>query len=258
MNKLFVFHGVDHKVGTTMLAQSVAEYLSNEYQNLKVLFMTLNGRESAEYVRETPETIEAIKMHIDNKMLSSDDFEKACKKTESFYMLAGIRNELEGRFYYPETVKNLLHTVASEFHIIIIDSGNEIDHGLAIGSLSSTENRFLVISQQESVLRRWERLKSTYGKLGIQFMDYVLNKYHDQDPYGLDYISNRIEISKEQLMKVENASYARQAEMDYRTLLEYRNEKYNQDIERIANKILAKVSLPINKKQRKSKWKSFI
>lgn len=258
MEKLFVFHGVDHKVGTTMISQSVAEHISNSYPDLKVLFMTLNGRESAEYVRETPQTIEGIKIHIDNKILDNETFKRSCKKTESLYMLAGILNESEERFYYPDTVRYLLDSVIPEFNIIIIDSGNEIDNGLAFGSLVSTNNRFLLISQQESVIKRWEKLRTIYEKLGISFENYIINKYYEEDPYGLSYIADRLELSKSSLVKVEGVHYARRAEMDYKTLLEYRNDKYNENIEEISNLILNRIGRAINKKQRKNKWISFI
>ncbi|WP_027398256.1 hypothetical protein [Anaerovorax odorimutans] len=258
MNNFFVFHGIDHKVGTTMISQSVAEYISNNYDDLKVLFMTLNGRESTEYIKDIPETIEGIKIHIDNKMLRIEDFKRACKITDSLYILAGITNELEKRYYYPDTVSYLLSAVASYFEVIIIDSGNEIDNGLAVGSLSSTDNKFLIITQNESTLKRWERMKPIYNKLEIYFNRFIVNKFDNKDPFSLNYIMQRFELLKPNMLKVERTDYDRQAEMDYKTLLEYRNEKYNHDIEELSNIILTKIGKPIKKKQRKNIWRSFI
>lgn len=258
MEKLFIFHGVDHKVGTTMVAQSTAEFLAKNYDDLKILFMTLNGRESAEYVRETPESIESIKLNLDNRILNSSDFMKACKKTESLYMLAGVLNETEQRHYQPDSVTYLLSEVAPEFHMIIVDSGSEIDNGLAVGSLLSSENRFLILTQQESAIRRWERQHDLYDKLNIQFPYLVLNKFEEHDPYGIDYVSKRLEIPQTQILTVEAAGYGKRAEMDYKTLMEYRSGKYAQDIENIANLLLTTAGIPIRTKQRKNKWKSFI
>src|SRR5665647_1130568 len=52
MDKLFSFHGIDHKVGVTMIAQSVAELIANERKDLKILLITLNGRKNAGYVKK--------------------------------------------------------------------------------------------------------------------------------------------------------------------------------------------------------------
>lgn len=257
MKNLFVIHGVDHKVGTTMIGQSMAEYLANECKELKVLFITLNGRESAEYVNEAPESIEGIKNHIDSKMIDNIDFERLCRKKENFYMMSGIKNEEEQRNYYPHMATYLLETVTSSFDIVIADSGNELDNGLAIGALSSSVNRFLLMTQQESVLSRWEKNKGVYEKLGIYFDNYIINKYYEQDPYGIPYISKRLGIPEEQFTKVESAGYGRQAEMEYKTLMEYKGQKYIQNIGLICQVVLDRLGIPV-KKTRKTKWKSFI
>ncbi|MEG1584940.1 MAG: hypothetical protein RR361_07815, partial [Anaerovorax sp.] len=218
MKNLFVVHGADHKVGTTMISQSIAEYLSNEYKELKVLFITLNGRESAEYVNEAPESIEGIKNHLDSKMIEDIDFTRVCKKRDNFYMLTGIKKEEEQRDYYPHMATYLLETVTQTFDIVIADSGNELDNGLAIGALSATVNRFLVMTQQEAILYRWERNRMTYERLGIDFDRYIINKYYEQDPYDVSYIGKRLNLLQEQFLKVAFAGYGRQAEMEYKTL----------------------------------------
>lgn len=258
INNLFVFHGVDHKVGTTMVAQSVAEMITSQNKNLKVLFISLNGRESTEYVREAPITIDAIKMHIDNKMISCPDFLRSSKYFDNFHILAGISNEIEERYYYPETARYLLETVTPEFDVVITDSGNEIDNGLAIGALTISKNIYLILTQQESILRRFERLKGIYEELGISFNTFVINKYYDQDPYSIEYIADRIQIEKGCILRVESTGYSRQAEIDYKTLIEYKNDKYTRDIINISNNILNKSGFSEIKRQRKKKWKSFI
>ena len=258
INNVVVFHGVDHKVGTTMIAQSVAEMIANENKSLKILFISLNERESTEYVREAPISIDHLKMHIDNKMINSADFLKSCKHSDNFYMMAGVSNEIEERYYYPDTSRYLLETVTPEFDITIVDSGNEIDNGLAVGALTISWEIFLVITQQESILRRYERLKGIYEELGINISTYVVNKYYDQDPYNLDYIIDRLQIDKRFISKVESTGYSRQAEIDYRTLIEYKNEKYIRDVTEITNCILKKSGFSEIKRQRKNKWKSFI
>src|SRR5665647_3532592 len=164
MDKLFSFHGIDHKVGVTMIAQSVAELIANERKDLKILLITLNGRKNAGYVKENIETIDNYRMQIDSKIIISKDFLGGTKRYENLHMLAGLMKESE------------------------------------------------------------ERLK----------------------------------FEKNRLMKVKNVDYGKQAEMEYRSLIEFRDDKYKSDIGMIANHILLKMGKNEIDSRKKSKWKSFI
>ena len=218
----------------------------------------MNGRESTEYVREIPMSIDSMKFHIDNKMIIGTDFIKTCTHKGNFYMMAGISNELEERYYYPDMAKYFLEEIAPEFDIVLADCGNELDNGLAIGALSMSEDIFLVATQQESIIKRFEKNRKLIDELDIKIAACVINKYDEQDPYGLPYLSNRLGIEKEKIRKVDSSEYSRQAEIDYKTLLEYKNPVYIQDMSLVANHILDKNGFSLIEKQRKSRWKSFI
>lgn len=258
IHNLFTFHGTDHKVGTTMTSQVIAETISANHTNLKILLIAMNGRTSTEYIREEPVSIESMKFHIDNRMISGEEFLKTCTHKGNFYILAGVANETEARYYHPDMAKYLLEEVAPEFDLVIADSGNELDNGLAAGTMTVSEEIFLVMTQQESAIRRYEKNRKLLDELGIEISAYVVNKYYDQDPFGLPYIADRLEVGKEKLYKIISAGYSRQAEIDYRTLLGYKNEAYQADIIALANSILSKAGIAEIQRQRKSRWKSFI
>lgn len=241
-----------------MISQSAAELISFHYPNLKILFISTNGRESTEYIREAPISIDYMKFHIDNKMIVGSDFLKTCTHKGDFYMMSGISNELEERYYYPDTVRCFLEEIAPEFDVILADCGSELDSGIAIGALSIAEDVFLVSTQQESAIKRFEKNKALMDKLSIKIKICIINKYYEQDPYGLNYLANRLKIKKENILKVVSSEYYRQAEIDYKTLLEYKNEVYIRDISQVANNILHNKGFPLINKQRKSRWKSFI
>ena len=258
VHNLFSFHGADHKVGTTMIAQSVAEAISAGQPNLRILLIAMNGRESAEYVRETPASIDSIKFHADNRMISGEEFLKTCTHKGNFYMMAGVVNEPEVRYYHPDMARYLLEEISPEFDLILADSGNELDNGLAVGTLSVSGEVLLVTVQRESAFRRYEKSRKLWDDLGLGISAFLINKFDEQDPYGLSYIADRLEVGKEKLLKIASAGYCRQAESDYRTLLEYKNEAYHLDIIAAANYILSKNGFPEIQKQRKKRWKSFI
>lgn len=241
-----------------MITQSVAEIISADQPGLKLLLIAMNGRESAEYVREAPIGIDSLKFHIDNRMISGEDFLKTCTHKGSLYFLSGVASETESRYYHPEMAKYLLEEVANEFDLVIADCGNVLDHGLAAGTLSISEEVILVAAQQESAIKRYERNQKLFDELGIDASLFLINKYFEQDPYGLTYIAKRLRIEKEKLLKIDLSGYPRQAEIDARTLLEYKNEAYRADIITVANHILNKMGFSEIRVKRKSRWKNFI
>jgi cellulose biosynthesis protein BcsQ len=241
-----------------MVAQSVAETVSADNPGLKVLLIAMNGRESAEYFREAPAGIDTLKFHIDNRMISGEDFLKTCTHKGNFYIMAGISNEAEARHYHPDMAQYLLGEIAPEFDLVIADSGNELDNGLAAGALTVSGEVFLVTTQQETAVRRYERNRKLLGDLGVDISLFIINKYCGQDPYSLSYLAGRLETGRERLLKIDSADCARQAEADCRTLLEYKNDAYRSDITAAANYILNKAGLPEIKRQRKNRWRSFI
>lgn len=258
IHKLFCFHGVDHKVGTTMVSQSVAETIALGFPNLKLLLISMNGRESADYVKETPVSIDTMKFHLDNKMINGIDFMKTCTHKGNFFIMAGVTNELEARYYYPDMARYLLEEIEPEFDIMIADCGNEIDNGLAIGAMTVAEEVFLVATQQETGIRRFEKNKRLIENLGIPITSAIINKYDEHDPLGHSYLSGRMQIDKAQLWKLHAADYARQAEIERKTLLEYRNDAYIRDVAAVTNDILKKSGFEELPKQRKSRWKGLI
>lgn len=258
MDKLFAFHGIDHKVGVTMIAQSVAEIIAYERKDLKILLITLNGRKNAGFVKEKIETIDHYKMQIDSKIFIAKDFPGDTKQRENLYMLAGLVKENEERYYFPDSAAYLLEAIEDQFDIIISDTGSEIDNGLAVGGLLMSHCNYLVLSQMESSLRRFEELQERYLKSSITFEKFIVNKFEDKDPYTLPYIGKRLSIEKTNLIKVQHVDYGKQAEMAYKSLIEFRDEKYRGDVGFIANLILAKMGQKEINPGKKLKWKNFI
>ncbi len=259
MENLYVFHGVDHKCGTTMIAQSVAEMLADSDRKKSVLLLSLAGRRNADYVRESTDPIDCYKSRIDSGLDVNKKLLKRNKCKENLYFISGVENELEERYYLPQTAERLLEGLESDFDIIIADAGSEIDNGLAIGGLHMAKKRYLVLTQNESALRRYEKNWLLYESLKLNFSGYIVNKYSEDSPYDLSYLSRRMGIERELLHKINLAGCGLQAEMDSKTLLGYREEKYIQDVGRIADTIGGETGFERLKNQRKGKWKiSFI
>lgn len=257
MNCMFAFHGVDHKVGTTMLTQSVAEMISEYNKELRVMLLHLNGRPGLEYASSIGETVEGIKLYLDNHLLQNGEWIPSCKKSDNLYQLGGIKSVGLSRHFSPASAAYLLDVIADEFDLILVDAGNDLDNGLAVGALEGISNRYCILTQQESMLKRYEENKTLYEQLGFSFSGIIVNKFHKQDPYSLDYMAKRLDFELEKLEKVELTNKDRQAEMEYRTLISFGDSNYNADILLIANHLLTQCNLTPIQSKRTSKWKLF-
>jgi cellulose biosynthesis protein BcsQ len=259
MEKIFVIHGVDHKVGTTMLSQSIAQTISNSYPSKRILLLFLNGRKSTEYIKEETGSIENIKIRLDNLMIDGSEIESFSLRRGNLFILAGIGKMEEERLYMPENVDYLLSEIKNNFDLIIIDSGSNLDNGLAIGALRYSENRILVITQQETALKRYEELMPTYSLLGFEFKKLLINKYFIEDPYDREYITKRLKKDKNSVHFVKQNNNYRLAEATNKSLLEFKDDIYLKDILEISNWILQVAGLDkINKLKRINKWINFI
>ncbi len=258
IHNIFVFHGSDHKVGTTMTAQSLAELIAENNTEIRVLLAFMNGRVSREYFTEDAISIDSMKHHIDNKTMNGKEFIKDCKHKGNLYIICGIVDEIESRYYHPEMAEYFLEEVSSEFDIIIVDSGSEIDNGLAVGAMKCASEIYLLSTQQESSLRRIEKKREILHSLNLNYNALVINKHDDNNLYGVSYICERINHKKDKVLTLSYNNSGLIAETEERTLLNYKNDSYERDIAIIANDILNKIGHKEISIKRKSKWKSFI
>jgi len=230
MGNVVAFHGSDRKAGVTMTSLAVCEELCRMHENRSVMFVCLNSRSGAEYFSEEVCSIDDLKIHLGSRTLTSDEIKMRCRYKDNFYVLTGLDDPVGEREFFPETSDYLLELIKDDFDFIVCDTGSELDDGLALGALQSSCERYLILSQCESGIRAYEKNEWLYEKLGLTFEKIVINRFFSSDPYDVAYVSERIGRTKDMFHTVRTAGYCRQAEMDHKSLLGYRNENYRMDI----------------------------
>lgn len=252
-NNVVTFYGADSKVGTTMIAQSVAEIVGGMTE-IKIGLFFLNERPSIYYLKKNEICgLDNIKIKLLNNILSSEEIEEACIKMEgNLFVLPGVEYIPEIRQYHPNHISRLIKLASKNFDLIIIDAGSNIDSGLAIAALTSTSNRYLVTTQQEIVRKNYQRIESqVFTKLNLNEKDFmmVINKYiNSSSIYSVKQVAN--------LYNLMLATYIPnldilgwQSEIDNKSLLHYRNETYNTQIYKLARLILEQVNIPYKKEK---------
>jgi len=258
MSQVVVFHGTEHRAGCTMTALSVAELAAKERKELVVLFAALNGRRSTEYVSENSVSVDEFKIQLKSGMGIDKGMLSPSKKAENLYVIAGIGKEEEARHYFPDMAESMLQSLSGKFDLIVIDSGSDLDNGLAVGALRTKGLKYLIIEQTEGAVGRCEKMAETYEKLGVSFDKYILSKCVEGDPYTVNYVSSRLAADKSSFLEVGYSDKGRLSEMEQRTLLEIGGDRYRGDILKITNSVMEAMNLESISLKRKRTWNSFI
>ncbi len=257
MKNIHVFHGADSKSGTTMISQSVAEFLAKNMKADRVMLVSLHGRPGTEYTEKVGESIDNLKIHLANEMLDLDALLENSRRKDGLHQIGGVA-ELEGRkVYTPQMCSYLLKSISPIFKLVIVDSGNDLDNPLSLGALTGSKNLYCVFSQQETALSRFEMMKPYYDKLEIRFSTFILNKFLSGDPISVPYVRKRLSLEGE-IFKVEKSSQDRVAEREKKTLLNLSDSRFISNIQELSNKVLANADLPFILKERKKTWMPFI
>jgi len=230
MDKLYAFHGADRKSGVTMIAQSIAEYIAEAAPASRILLLILNGRQNVQYLREDTAPIDNYKSRLESGVgISVSDIDKA-EGFDNLFVISGVKK----------------------------DTGSELDNGLAVGGLGEAKKTYMILSQNEATIRRYENQGVIYSKIGMKFDAVIINKYTEKDPYSSDYIKRRLDISDKEVYTVQLAETGRTAEMEYKTIKSLENGRYKRDIEMIAADIIKDSDIEIKNEKRKMRWKDFI
>lgn len=245
---VITFFGADNKVGTTMLANSVAETLVS-HTDLSIGLLCLNNNPSREYLKGDLDTgIDNIKIKLFNNILQEDELVHACiKETDGLYILPGVNYSPDAKLFHPEHIKELIKMAVNKFDLVVIDAGGDIDSGLAIAAIQLAKTRYLVVTQQETVRKNYKRMESQIlNCLGIDVKKFMLvvNKYIKSEfTYNSQQLGNLYgTILATVIPHVD--FYGWKAEVEQKTLLHYGLKNYNNQIDYLCKIISMQINLP--------------
>ncbi len=251
-NNIYVFFGTDAKVGVTMLTSCISESLAN--QNIDVCYMHLDGKYGDEYIKDEEHIcsnygLDDLHIKLQSKILTTDDIKRSCSiSLNHLYHLHGNKDMLKKYDYTPDEVSDLIEECQKNFDVVIVDAGSDIHLGMTVSALLSTENRFLITTQQYLSQYRFNKLIDILTNLEIDFKNIIVNKYilHDE-------LSNY----KDAFVKLPYLEFGWQCEKDGISLMKFSNNNYIKGIEVIAKYIMSTLYFRWNadKSMVKSKYK---
>jgi hypothetical protein len=254
MSGIYTFFGVDHKCGTSMVCQSVAECIARAVPEWNILLIHTEGDPGTGYASGSGESTERIRPGLSEGLFDPQEVMARSKWKGNLHFIAGA-DPLEGEGkYHPNLSDTLLRHLKGCFDLILCDSGSQIEHGLALGSLFAADGIFLVMVQAEGAVRRFERLIHLYLKLNVPTMGCLINRFREKNPYTPAYLRERLDRFPADFYTVGESALGPLAEAEGRSLFQYRDRMYGKDVRHIASLILSDAGRgPIPEKER-SAW----
>lgn len=243
-NNIVVFHGTDHKVGTTMITQSVAEQLAKD-QSIKVLLLFMSGYPEDDYLKlDDLVSFDELKNKIFTKVITSTDISEICAKPkENLHIIKGVENYLDRRYYEINAINDFIELASKNYNVVLIDTGSEIELPMTISALNTTNNRYLVATQEPTTINRYKMLKDqVYKRHGFDDFLLITNKYIKNDRMVTP---NKLadELGLTSHYTVGNLEYGLQCEIEKRSLLSLDVKEYEEDIKNIVNHISMRLSV---------------
>lgn len=234
MSKTSVFFGGDNQVGTTMLAQSVAELVGKKGE--KTLLILASGQYGTDYISNKVNfSLDDIRSNLASNNLLSGDVRDIVMEYNGISVLPGIKNISTIKYYSEEDIDKIVNSIENDYDQIIIDGGCNVQYGLNISSLKYGKNRYYVVTQQEKCLRRFENICNTILKPLEYSGKLVINKYmNNMGFYNKKQIETKLSFNESIILGY--VEYGWVAEQDKSTLLKY--PKFHEGINNIVNDIL--------------------
>lgn len=238
MNKVFAFLGADHKCGTSQICQCVAELTASENPLHKVLLLHAHSSAGTDYSPAAAESMERIRPYLADRLLDMEEITEKARWKDNLSVIGGADKPGSDGLYHPDMAGFFLDRLADYYDIILCDCGADIENGLALGSLFKAGRIYVVLSQSETAIRRYEWLRPLYEKLGLTETSYVINRFRSGSVYSGDYMEKRLGLTSEKMFTVRETKNGDSSETDGKSLLYYRDGRFRKNIRAIEKDIL--------------------
>lgn len=249
------FFGTDTKVGTTQVAQSIAEEITHKTE-AKVCLIFLDGEVGTDYINmDFKNNIDNIKIKLISGLVTADEIIDIAErgKNKRLFIIEGTNSIMYRKEYHPEHISQLLNILSLALDLVVIDAGSYIDRAMSISSLTATNHRYLVTTQQANSLRRYKEKRSILDILSLDDFQIIVNKYMQETSLLTNY-----DVAKKYghpyLGKLSFSRYGLEAENDKKSLIHYNDKEFNKDIDMLSNSIIDQINLVKKETPKKRKW----
>ena len=238
MGVVIAFYGADHKCGTSMLVQCFAEYTAQKYKDCNVMLIHTENGECEEYSPNVKESLESIRPYLAEKLIDTSSVMEKSRYKDNLFIIGGASRPGSSNLYHPDMAQYLVAVLSENFDFVICDSGSEIEHAMTLGSLYSADYVYVVTTQDEYCIRRFEWIKPLLEKVNIRLSGVIINKYEEYEVNNVEITALRTGIDEKNVICIRSSKLGRKACQENKTLLAYKDPKFMKDFGKAAELIL--------------------
>lgn len=219
MKEIIGFFGGDSQVGTTMIAWSFAERLSEQGQRVLLVFGS-GCDDQALLPLEGVHSIDELKAGIRSGCVERDDLLQCLVKRKSLWVLPGIKNRLAAGQFLENTFEILMAGIKGDFDYVVIDGGSDVRIGLTVSALNTCTSRYFVVTQQPKVIHRYLRCRQQFLEPLALESRLILNQYRKDPALFLKGDISRL-TGTDEVTIIPYIAEGWQAEMERKNLLSF-------------------------------------
>lgn len=238
MNYKICFMGADHRCGTSMIAQCIAESIASTRRDLEIVLIHTEAKKGDEYTPMINESMDKLRPYLCQKLVDVDELARSSKYHKNLSIVGGAGDYQSSTKYNQEDVSYFLDHCLDKYDIVICDAGSEIEHGLCMGSILSSDDLYIVCTQRESAFRRLETYKALLDKVRGGYDYCIFNMFRRDSAYDLQYCKERLKLQDNQAFIVANSPFGDIAEIQSKSLMNYKSKAFSRDIEKITSRII--------------------
>ena len=216
MKKVITFFGAESKVGTTMLAQSVAEELAARKKSCLLIFASSEMYDN--YLKEDNSIVSLDNLSdINPENLKLQDVKKVITKANGLEYIKGSNKPLKIRYFSEKLIPKIVKLAPYDY--IVVDGGHNYHFPLPVSSLLAATDMYYVLTQNAKAVNRFKDTISLIlnapALKTVAEKTIIVNKHSKEGVYTPEMIS---EITGLAYLAVPRVPNAKTCEINQHTL----------------------------------------
>lgn len=238
MGLIISFYGADHKCGTSMISQCFAEYTASNNPNKNVLLIHAENGDGSEYSPSVNESLESIRPYLAEKLIDCNSVMEKSRYKDNLFIIGGAAKPGTSNLYHPDMAQYLFASLSENFDYVICDTGSEIEHAMTLGALFSADYVYVVTTQDEYCIRRFEWVKPVLDKINIRLSGVIINKFDENEINNEDLVAMRTGMPEDRILCVRCSKNGKRAHEEHKTLLMYKDARFIRNFNKLAEAVL--------------------
>jgi CO dehydrogenase nickel-insertion accessory protein CooC1 len=169
---IIAFIGAESKVGTSLISRTIAEKFAE--QGYSVLL--INCSDDYAYMQSTSSSIDEVRVQLLSNVLHFNEIKQNCEYIEENFLQIGGPKKYKDE-WQPQEMQLLISKLEPYFDYIFLDVGENLLEGAAVGGVTASTKRFIVLTQQESSIKKCQEKINIIKKIKCNIDALILNKF---------------------------------------------------------------------------------